>query len=130
MNLLDKFVALPYFWIPEDTLDLRVRRDHVPYDIWEWQGFSAPPAPSNFNDGGIAMNFYTWMMKKHINTKAPVGDLARDMKGDREFPRDGDKAVIRDYLEGCGACSGCMDAFERAWRKYERGRWSRNWFGL
>lgn len=69
------------------------------------------------------MNFYTWMMKKHINTKAPVGDLARDMKDDREFPRDGDKAVIRDYLEGCGACSGCMDAmdaFERAWRKYER----------
>ena len=44
------------------------------------------------------MNFYTWMMKKHINTKAPVGDLARDMKDDREFPRDGDKAVIREYL--------------------------------
>ena len=30
---------LPYFWIPEDTLELRVRRDHVPYDIWERQGF-------------------------------------------------------------------------------------------
>ena len=25
----DKYVVLPYFWIPEDTLDLRVRRDHV-----------------------------------------------------------------------------------------------------
>ena len=41
------------------------------------------------------MNFYTWMMKKHINTKAPVGDLARDMKEDREFPHDGDKETIR-----------------------------------
>lgn len=30
---------LPYFWIPEDTLELRVRRDHVPYDVWERQGF-------------------------------------------------------------------------------------------
>lgn len=24
-------------WIPEDNIDLRVRRDHVPYDIWECQ---------------------------------------------------------------------------------------------
>jgi phage terminase large subunit-like protein len=35
----DKYVVLPYFWVPEDTLDLRVRRDHVPYDIWQKQGF-------------------------------------------------------------------------------------------
>ena len=34
----DKYVILPYFWIPEETLDLRVRRDHVPYDLWERQG--------------------------------------------------------------------------------------------
>ena len=35
----DKFQLLPYFWIPEETLELRVRRDHVPYDVWERQGF-------------------------------------------------------------------------------------------
>ena len=35
----DKYVVLPYFWVPEDTLDLRVRRDHVPYDVWEKQGY-------------------------------------------------------------------------------------------
>ena len=35
----DKYMVLPYFWIPEDNLDLRVRRDHVPYDVWERQGF-------------------------------------------------------------------------------------------
>ena len=35
----DKYSILPYFWLPEETLDLRVRRDHVPYDIWERQGF-------------------------------------------------------------------------------------------
>ena len=35
----DKFQLLPYFWIPEETLDLRVCRDHVPYDVWERQGF-------------------------------------------------------------------------------------------
>ena len=34
----DKYIILPYFWVPEDTLDLRVRRDHVPYDVWKKQG--------------------------------------------------------------------------------------------
>lgn len=34
----DKYYVLPYFWIPEETLELRVRRDHVPYDLWERQG--------------------------------------------------------------------------------------------
>jgi phage terminase large subunit-like protein len=29
----DKYIVLPYFWVPEDTMDLRVRRDHVPYDL-------------------------------------------------------------------------------------------------
>lgn len=34
----DKYFVLPYFWLPEETLGLRVRRDHVPYDIWKQQG--------------------------------------------------------------------------------------------
>ena len=35
----EPFVVLPYFWIPEENIDLRVRRDHVPYDVWQKQGF-------------------------------------------------------------------------------------------
>ena len=35
----EPFAVLPYFWIPEENLELRVRRDHVPYDIWQKQGF-------------------------------------------------------------------------------------------
>ena len=34
----DKYIVLPFFWIPEDNLDVRVKRDHVPYDVWERQG--------------------------------------------------------------------------------------------
>lgn len=34
----DKFYVLPHFWIPEENLKLRVRRDHVPYDVWKQQG--------------------------------------------------------------------------------------------
>lgn len=36
---LEKYMVLPYFWIPEENMRLRVRRDHVPYDVWEQQEF-------------------------------------------------------------------------------------------
>lgn len=35
----DKYQILPYFWVPEDTLALRVKKDHVNYDLWEKQGY-------------------------------------------------------------------------------------------
>lgn len=35
----EHYYILPFFWLPEDTLSLRVRRDHVMYDVWEKQGF-------------------------------------------------------------------------------------------
>lgn len=34
----DKYYILPYFWLPEDNLELRVARDHVNYDLWEKEG--------------------------------------------------------------------------------------------
>ena len=34
----EKYIILPYCWIPEDNMRLRIRRDHVPYDAWELTG--------------------------------------------------------------------------------------------
>lgn len=35
----EQYIVLPFFWLPADTLQLRVRRDHVMYDKWERQGY-------------------------------------------------------------------------------------------
>ena len=35
----EKYVLLPYFWIPEETIPRRVKANSVPYDIWEKQGY-------------------------------------------------------------------------------------------
>lgn len=35
----EKYIVLPFFWLPEDTLELRCRRDHVLYDVWELQRY-------------------------------------------------------------------------------------------
>ena len=39
LDEVESYTVLPFFWLPEETLPLRVRRDHVMYDQWERQGF-------------------------------------------------------------------------------------------
>lgn len=34
-----KYYVLPYFWIPEENMARRVKKDHVPYDKWAMQGY-------------------------------------------------------------------------------------------
>lgn len=38
-NAKEKYVILPFFWVPQDTIPLRVRRTSVPYDKWQAQGY-------------------------------------------------------------------------------------------
>lgn len=38
-NDTEKYIILPFFWIPEDTIPIRVRRASVPYDVWKQQGY-------------------------------------------------------------------------------------------
>jgi phage terminase large subunit-like protein len=37
-NLEDGYDVIPFFWIPQDGMVERIRRDRVPYDVWEKQG--------------------------------------------------------------------------------------------
>lgn len=32
------YEVLPFFWLPEETVPVRVHQDHVPYDTWSKQG--------------------------------------------------------------------------------------------
>jgi phage terminase large subunit-like protein len=34
----DKYIILPFFWIPEESMHKRVLKDHVPYDQWVARG--------------------------------------------------------------------------------------------
>ena len=38
-NETEKYILLPYFWIPEETIPIRVRRASGPYDVWHQQGY-------------------------------------------------------------------------------------------
>ncbi|WP_373207033.1 terminase large subunit [Coprococcus phoceensis] len=34
----EKYIILPFFWVPEETIPQRVKQASVPYDVWEKQG--------------------------------------------------------------------------------------------
>ena len=48
----DKLRVLCRFWVPEDSMRERSRRDRVPYDVWAREGFITP-TPGNVIDYGM-----------------------------------------------------------------------------
>lgn len=45
----DNYFVLPYFWIPDESMEVRCRRDKVHYDTWVQQGFMFT-TPGNATD--------------------------------------------------------------------------------
>ena len=37
-NSDERYILVPYFWVPEETIPQRVKANSVPYDVWEKQG--------------------------------------------------------------------------------------------
>ena len=58
------YAVLPFFWVPEETLELRVRRDHVPYDVWKAQG-TAMTTEGNVIHYGFIQQFIEELGKKY-----------------------------------------------------------------
>lgn len=72
------------------------------------------------------MTFYTFMMRNHQGKDTPEGDLAADMKRDKErFPKNGTGKfrgwyrLIRGYLVDHNACDDCLATFDACWKEYE-----------
>ncbi len=38
-NEEEKYILLPFFWVPEEIIPQRVKANSVPYDVWERQGY-------------------------------------------------------------------------------------------
>ena len=71
----EKYIILPYFWIPEDNLSLRVRRDHVPYDLWERQGFLQT------TEGNVVHYGYIEQFIERLGKRFNIREIAYDRWG-------------------------------------------------
>lgn len=71
----ERFIVLPYFWIPDDNLKVRVRRDHVPYDIWEQQGYIKT------TEGNVVHYGFIEAFIEELGTKYNIKKIAFDRWG-------------------------------------------------
>ncbi len=71
----DKFHILPYFWIPEENLDLRVRRDHVNYDLWKKQGYLKT------TEGNVVHYGFIESFIEELGTQYNIREIAFDRWG-------------------------------------------------
>lgn len=71
----DKYYILPYFWLPEDNLDLRVARDHVNYDLWEKEGYLLT------TEGNVVHYGFIEHFIEELGTKYNIQEIAFDRWG-------------------------------------------------
>ena len=71
------------------------------------------------------MTYINWMKKTYGEENSPKGNLARDIRADEKFPKngvgkfDGWRRLLRSYLESHSACNGCLASFDESWKEYE-----------
>ncbi len=78
----DKFQVLPYFWLPEETIDLRVRRDHVQYDLWARQGFLQT------TEGSVIHYSFIEKFISRLGEKFDIREIAFDRWGAMQISQD------------------------------------------
>ncbi|WP_328406465.1 sterile alpha motif-like domain-containing protein (plasmid) [Streptomyces sp. NBC_00390] len=64
---------------------------------------------------------------RFVDDQDPIGDLARDVRDDAEWPEfdEGVESLrlYNEYLEDCGAVDGALEALDDAWHLYQN-RWA------
>ena len=66
------------------------------------------------------ISFYEYMIQNYLFTHGPESGLANDMFYDKStFPKTDNYKVIHDYLTSFGACSECMNVFEKCFKEYK-----------
>ncbi|WP_326679918.1 YozE family protein [Streptomyces sp. NBC_01237] len=66
-------------------------------------------------------NFTSWL-KTHSKAESAIGDLARDVAADPDWPSRQRLNGQRGYLEDRGAIPAAVETLERAWELYESQR--------
>ena len=65
-DMTEKYIVLPFFWVPEDTIPRRVKANSVPYDVWEKQGYILATEGNVIHYDFIEKFIYDLAEKYHI----------------------------------------------------------------
>ena len=76
------YYTLPYFWIPKDNMDRRVAKDHVPYNIWEQQGYIQT------TEGNVIHYGFIEAFIEELGTRFNIKEIAFDRWGAVQMSQD------------------------------------------
>jgi phage terminase large subunit-like protein len=77
-----RFTVLPFFWLPEDAVDLRTRRDHVPYAVWKKTG------DINTTEGNVVDYDHIVAFTAKLSERFHIREIAYDRYGAEKIRRD------------------------------------------
>ena len=83
----EKYILLPFFWVPEETIPQRVKANSVPYDVWERQGYLMS------TEGNVIHYDFIEKFIEELGEKYHILEIA--------FDRWGATQMVQD-LEGMG----------------------------
>jgi len=105
----DKFVILPFFWLPEEALHYRVRRDHVPYDLWQGEGLL------HTTEGEVVNYSFVEKFITELGQKYDIREIAYDPWNSVEITQNlrGEGFTVIDYRQGYQTMSPATKEFHR-----------------
>lgn len=86
-NEEEKYIILPFFWVPEETIPQRVKTNSVSYDVWERQGYLLA------TEGNVIHYDFIEKFIEELGEKYHILEIA--------FDRWGATQMVQD-LEGMG----------------------------
>ncbi|MCL2509179.1 MAG: terminase large subunit [Oscillospiraceae bacterium] len=78
----EKYTVLPFFWLPEDVIDLRARRDHVPYAVWRKRRLF------NTTEGNVVDYDHIVAFIAKLSERFRIREIAYDRYGAEKIRRD------------------------------------------
>ena len=77
-----KFTVLPYYWLPDEVIDFRTRRDHVPYAVWKQMGVFYT------TEGNVVDYDYIVDFIAKLSQRFRIREIAYDRFGAEKIRRD------------------------------------------
>ena len=78
----EKYTVMPFFWLPENAIDLRTRRDHVPYAVWRKMNVI------NVTEGDVVDYDYITAFIERLCDNFRIKEIAYDRWGAEKIRRD------------------------------------------
>ena len=73
---------MPFYWLPEDVIEHRTRRDHVPYAVWEKSGVF------NTTEGNVVDYDFIVAFIAKLSQRFKIREIAYDRYGAEKIRRD------------------------------------------